>query len=182
MEAKNSSETVVEKVNIQNDDEDNAVNTVRIDDIVDEYEYAVAVRSAIDKHFRRPKDLMIEPELVTYALQTHDYHAMHSADRVKLNRIRNEVESVQNAISKGLYFQGRNPSGAIEGPICPICHNNLHERNPTSLARCGHVYCDVCITKVVRQHTLASKQPKCPKCRTLIEPIRDRRRIHLYYK
>lgn len=158
------------------------VETVRIDDIMDEKEYAVAIDKAIDKHFRRPKDLMIEPELVAYALKTHDYYAMPSADRVKLTRIRNEVESVQNAISKGIFLQGRNPDGAIEAPLCPICYNNLHERNPTSLIGCGHVYCGTCVTKILRKHATTSTKPKCPKCQTTFEPTQDLHHIHLFYK
>lgn len=156
------------------------VETVRIDNHVDEQKYIDAIRRAIDRHFARPRSLLIEPELVMYSMQSHDYHTMESVDRVRLNRLRAEVERVQHAISSGLFLQDRNADGAIDGPICSICYNNLHERSPTALTTCGHIYCSSCISKQLGDWKTPTP-PKCLKCNTSFNPQYDRLRVLLHY-
>lgn len=146
----------------------------------DDREYTEAIRRAVDRHFARPRSLLIEPELVVYALQTHDYNAMERVDRDNLNKLRIEIERVQRVIASGLFLQSRNPDGSIDGPTCPSCYNNLHGRNPTLLLPCGHVYCADCIQKYIAD-CKSSKGPKCLKCNTTFNPPSDCRRAHLEY-
>lgn len=80
----------------------------------------VLIRRAIDSHFRRQMSLVIDPELVAFAFDnTIDYRNMLMEDRARLNRLREEIQSIQFAIATGVARRERNASNQS---MCPVCY------------------------------------------------------------
>lgn len=61
---------------------------------------SLRIRRIIDNHFRRPRGLVMHPEVIAYALRTQVYGELFDEDRERLNRVRMEIQRIKNEIER----------------------------------------------------------------------------------
>lgn len=104
------------------------------------------MRTSIDEFLANDpvqRGLIINPQIVGWAYGSHPYMVMAPEDRSRLNRIRIEIERIQNEIEFG-------PVRHNEYAICVVCYDDIRNISKTfSLLICGHVHCQPCIDNII---------------------------------
>lgn len=143
-----------------------------------EEDYVNAVRNAIDQHLNRPRTNAIDPGLVLYARDTHNYCALDMDDRDRLSRIRLEVSRIERNHAR--LRQIRRFAANVdenEGQIsCPICFDEIRQQVAVALIPCGHVFCTICVDGYLVRLP-RNERPVCPVCR---QYLRRGRTLRLY--
>lgn len=112
----------------------------------DQNTFIYRMRTHIDEFLANDPEqrgLVINPQIVGWAYGSHPYMVMASEDRSRLNRIRIEIERIQNEIEFG-------PVRHNEYAICVVCFDDIRNISKTfSLLVCGHVHCQPCIDNII---------------------------------
>lgn len=147
-----------------------------------EQDYVNAVRDAIDHQLNRPMSNTIDPGLVAYARQTHNYNAMHMFDRDRLNMVRLEISRIErNHARLRRAYRERLDNGVNVAQndglfSCPICFDEIRQQMALALVPCGHVFCTTCIDGYLIR-IRRTQRPTCPLCRQF---LRRGRTLRLY--
>lgn len=108
----------------------------------------LTILKKIDQHLER-QSLHIDPEIVQFATQTHDYEILPIETKMKLCLARIEVLHLQLEMERyDLNVAASKQSNKITEIVCCIC---LEEAHPSHLRMltyiCGHIYCESCLVK-----------------------------------
>lgn len=107
------------------------------------------------------RNLIINPELVAYAMQRHNYAEMAPLDQVRLNIIRLEIDRIRIEMRRGLLQYG-NDDRTLTRPRCPVCLEEFNPHIQAMAAICGHVYCYTCQHQII----LRGSPHYCAVCRS----------------
>lgn len=110
------------------------------------------------------RDLIIDPDIVGYALRSHNYDEMSPMDQVRLNIIRLEIDRIRVEVQRHL-LRNLNDIDRSSRPRCPICLDYMTPYTQATVANCGHMFCFPCIRET---HTQSGPACRCPVCRLLI--------------
>lgn len=97
------------------------------------------IRRLIDDYLstsQEDRGLVISPEIIAWAYGSHAYMMMSADDRSRLNRIRLEIERIQNRIENNRHHD----QDGI--PICQVCYEDVRNQAKHFVSLiCGHVMC-----------------------------------------
>ncbi|XP_031631349.1 uncharacterized protein LOC116345801 [Contarinia nasturtii] len=130
----------------------------------------IKINQLISDHQNLEPSLQINPDLVYYANQNHDYSELSTADRIFLSSLRLEVERIKLGIEKDNLIKADDVATKkcaekrkrFTEMCCVLCSGTVTPHMKTAAYKCGHIFCLPCID------TLEKKTVKCPMCRKVL--------------
>lgn len=110
----------------------------------------IAICKKIDQHFDAPPTtLCIDPDIVKFANDQHEYEDLSNEAKIRLCVARIEVLHLQMQLERAALntAQATVPREKIREIVCAICLEELHPAMRTIALLCGHVYCSGCLDK-----------------------------------
>lgn len=110
----------------------------------------IAVCKKIDQHFDgQPISLCIDPDIVKFATDEHDYEQLSNEAKIRLCIARIEVLHLQLQMERDTLIKAKAKvqQEKIRDIVCAICLEELHPSVRTIALLCGHVYCYECLNK-----------------------------------
>lgn len=114
------------------------------------------LKKKVDEWLAKPREqrnVIIDHEIIGFAMNQHPYLWMKPEDRRRVNSVRYELEKMEEIAHRN----------ANREYCCPICFDSIQTNRPFSAPECGHMHCDDCIKEMVRIAG-PGNSARCTKC------------------